>query len=193
MDEKVEERLHKLEEKANQASGFLRGVVFLVSLVVSTGVAVWFLRWLSPDMPIGTIMAWDATDRSGGGQRSVPSGWKLCDGTDGTPDLSNRFLMGVTDRRRSGETGGSNVPLPGGRHSHGGKTSEPDDAYTFRARVDHGGGSNHDFYPALQQGYHGGEPQIKNHSHGIGEQADHQHGDDARPAYYAVVFIMKTS
>ena len=36
----------------------------------------------------------------------IPVGWHLCDGKDGTPDLSDRFIMGTTSEREIGETGG---------------------------------------------------------------------------------------
>lgn len=37
----------------------------------------------------GMIMAWY------GNQNQVPSGWVICDGTNGTPDLRDRFVMGA--------------------------------------------------------------------------------------------------
>jgi hypothetical protein len=41
------------------------------------------------DVPIGVITAWrHAPDL-------IPSGWRLCDGTGGTPDLRGRCLVGV--------------------------------------------------------------------------------------------------
>lgn len=39
-------------------------------------------------MPIGTILPYT------GSLSSIPSGWRLCDGSNGTPDLRNRFVMG---------------------------------------------------------------------------------------------------
>ena len=40
--------------------------------------------------PIGTILPYV------GDLHKIPNGWKLCDGTDGTPDLTGRFLEGAT-------------------------------------------------------------------------------------------------
>jgi len=37
---------------------------------------------------------------------NVPDGWTLCDGTDGTPDLRNRFIAGAGDEYTVGQTGG---------------------------------------------------------------------------------------
>ena len=40
-------------------------------------------------IPIGCIVMW------GGSVATVPSGWRLCDGTNGTPDLRDRFVIGA--------------------------------------------------------------------------------------------------
>jgi len=37
-------------------------------------------------VPIGGIIMWSGS--------SIPTGWGLCDGTQGTPDLRNRFIVG---------------------------------------------------------------------------------------------------
>lgn len=39
--------------------------------------------------PVGTIVYWS------GSVDNIPAGWHICDGTDGTPDLRNRFIMGA--------------------------------------------------------------------------------------------------
>ena len=43
------------------------------------------------DLPIGTIVAYS------GDVSYIPDGWHLCDGTGGTPDLRDRFLMGTAN------------------------------------------------------------------------------------------------
>lgn len=40
-------------------------------------------------VPIGAVMIWKGT------QASIPDGFQLADGTNGTPDLRDRFLMGI--------------------------------------------------------------------------------------------------
>lgn len=40
-------------------------------------------------IPIGCIVMW------GGSVGSIPSGWRLCDGTNNTPDLRDRFVIGA--------------------------------------------------------------------------------------------------
>lgn len=53
------------------------------------------------DWPVGTIMPWS------GAIVDIPSGWFLCDGNNGTPDLRNRFLVGAGGTYAPGATGGS--------------------------------------------------------------------------------------
>jgi hypothetical protein len=49
----------------------------------------------------GMIMLWS------GSSASIPSGWLLCNGSSGTPDLRNRFVVGATSTYAVGATGGS--------------------------------------------------------------------------------------
>jgi len=37
---------------------------------------------------------------------SIPSGWSLCDGTNGTPDLRDKFVQGAGDSYAVDDTGG---------------------------------------------------------------------------------------
>lgn len=42
-------------------------------------------------VPIGAIIMW------GGAVSTIPTGWALCDGTNGTPDLRSRFVVGAAN------------------------------------------------------------------------------------------------
>ena len=44
---------------------------------------------ITPLLPAGLILLWS------GSQASIPSGWVLCDGTNSTPDLRGRFVIGA--------------------------------------------------------------------------------------------------
>lgn len=44
---------------------------------------------------------------------NVPAGWALCDGNNGTPDLSRRFLRGAKGSFNPGDLGGA------ASHGHG--------------------------------------------------------------------------
>jgi microcystin-dependent protein len=74
----------------------------------------------------GMIMLWS------GSSASIPSGWLLCDGSNSTPDLRNRFVVGAGSTYAVGATGGtadaivvshthtasSSVSDPGHNHSY---------------------------------------------------------------------------
>lgn len=51
-------------------------------------------------LPRGTIVAFHGN--------SIPSGWVLCDGLNGTPNLIDRFIMGA-NHITNGRTGGSDT------------------------------------------------------------------------------------
>lgn len=61
-------------------------------------------------VPVGAIIMWSGNDSS------IPAGWHLCDGTSGTPNLTDRFIIGAGNTYQTGSTGGSNT------HDHGGTT-----------------------------------------------------------------------
>lgn len=52
-------------------------------------------------VPCGVIVMWS------GSASSIPSGWYLCDGNNGTPDLTDRFIVGAGGEYSPGDTGGS--------------------------------------------------------------------------------------
>ena len=67
-------------------------------------------------VPKGSIVIWS------GSVNDIPAGWVLCDGTNGTPDLRDRFILGAGKNYSSGSLGGeaaveltiNNIPA----HSH---------------------------------------------------------------------------
>lgn len=50
--------------------------------------------------PIGGIIMWS------GAQADIPTGWQLCDGSNGTPDLRGRFVLGAGGKYAVDATGG---------------------------------------------------------------------------------------
>ena len=57
----------------------------------------------APDpIPSGCIVMWSGTITS------IPSGWSLCDGTNNTPDLRNKFIIGATGSNL-GDGAGTNI------------------------------------------------------------------------------------
>lgn len=61
-------------------------------------------------VPSGLISLWS------GAVAAVPAGWALCDGSNGTPDLRDRFVVGAGSGYTVGASGGA------AGHDHGGST-----------------------------------------------------------------------
>ena len=98
-------------------------------------------------LPRGMIMMWNST------AATIPTGWQLCNGTNGTPDLRGKFIIGSTGDASglyyTGTTGGaagvalstSNLPThthdlsssstaTAGGHSHTASTTATDAGHT---------------------------------------------------------------
>lgn len=105
-------------------------------------------------VPSGTIVMWSGADTA------IPTGWKLCDGTNGTPDLRGKFIIGA------GGAGGVAVKGLVGSNT---LTLDTDTvaAHTHSGSVQSGGSHNHQVLPHTLS-----LSQIPTHSHGGG---NHQH------------------
>jgi hypothetical protein len=55
----------------------------------------------APAVPSGAILLWS------GSTGSIPAGWLLCNGANGTPDLRDRFIIGAGNAYAVNATGGS--------------------------------------------------------------------------------------
>ncbi len=80
----------------------------LLATVVAGASTITSVTNVTPGMPSfvppGVIVAWS------GVLASIPSGWLLCDGNNGTPNLIDRFLQGITTAATNpGTTGGSHT------------------------------------------------------------------------------------
>jgi microcystin-dependent protein len=144
-------------------------------------------------VPIGGIIMWS------GSIASIPAGWAICNGANGTPNLQDRFIVGAGSGYTVNNTGGnasttlSTNEMPshnhngftgaGGIHSHGymDRTVDREDV----------NGSNFN-----NQGING----VPDNHRTTENSTDHTHsipfqGNGAafenRPPYYALAYIMK--
>ena len=133
-------------------------------------------------IPSGVVVSWY------GDKANVPSGWAICDGTNGTPDLRDRFIVGAGNSYSLKATGGANtVSLTAdqnGPHNHDGNASssrliavEVNDGRYFIYSASAEGSSNANFE----------RPDITLTTASSGKGAAHEN----RPPYYALYFIMK--
>ena len=95
------------------------------------------------DIPSGVIVMWS------GVAAAIPSGWYLCDGQNGTPDLRNRFIVGAGSSYEVGNTGGSDSvtltteQMPSHSHSHSLSTKSSGlHSHTINGMTDPGVDSN---------------------------------------------------
>ena len=125
-------------------------------------------------VPRGVIVMWSGT------KDDVPTGWALCNGDNGTPNLQDRFIVGAGHDYPVGETGGENkVTL---------KESEmPSHSHTlgYQTQVADNDDNDGPFDAAKQLGDSSGWKSATTSSAGSGEAHEN------RPPYYALCFIMK--
>lgn len=127
------------EDNPPTASGYVNPAL----LGDGTRDATTFLRgdglWAVPpsgSLPTGIICMWS------GLLANVPTGWVLCDGANGTPDLRDRFIKGWTADVDPGTTGGAAT------HSHGVGTYAP--SAHSGAAVDTHASHTHDYTQIVQ-------------------------------------------
>ena len=136
------------------------------------------------DVPIGTIVIW------GGG--AIPSGWALCNGSNGTPNLVGRFVKGANSNADLKAVGGSTnhvhgnaAPSSGGGHGHTGISGTSGNSGTEM----YYGGSGENAAGNHSHSLSGSVNAVANHAHTIGNtnSADHM------PLHKYLQFIMRIS
>lgn len=149
--------------------------------------------------PTGVIVMWS------GLIANIPSGWHLCDGTNGTPNLFDKFILGVASAAENpgGAGGAHSVALSAANlpaHDHGSVGSHQhaavgDHAHEIR-RV---GGIS----PGMRRmdAWHGEYTPLSTDPAGAHQHAaagDHTHSSvgsgtahENRPAYFKLAYIMK--
>jgi hypothetical protein len=74
--------------------------------------------------PSGGIIIWS------GSSASIPSGWVLCNGSNSTPDLRDKFVVGAGSTYAVGATGGSANAIVVS-HTHTATVTDPGHAHTY--------------------------------------------------------------
>jgi len=156
-------------------------------------------------IPAGGIIMWS------GSIANIPSGFALCDGTNGTPDLTDRFVVGAGGSESVGATGGTdnqsvNVSISG----------TTDDAAFQGPDQSTGDVLNNNSFPSklYQRAFNGPESEFITQYNVNGEvarftgsgfnfgtanikplradfSASGSDSFDNRPSYYALAYIMK--
>ena len=158
-------------------------------------------EWVNKLIPKGSIIMFN------GLSSEIPNGWHICDGTEGTPNLTGKFIKASNT---SGETGGKstiqileeNMP----RHTHtfvGNQvTTSESGAHTHTIRGKYGKSDNANDRDCLETGSETDlitTSQSGAHTHTIdmsATQLSYQGGGkpiEFEPLYYSLIYIMKTS
>lgn len=150
---------------------------------------------LSGAFSAGMIMMWSGTIAT------IPSGWVLCNGSNGTPDLRNRFIIGA--HSDSGAVAystvtGSNTQTGGTKdaivvsHTHTASVTDPGHTHTITGAVKDGGGTTAGTMRDL-------DAQFVNATNSnttgitVSNSTEGSSGTNQNlPPYYALAFIMKT-
>ena len=142
-----------------------------------------------PTFPIDGIILWAGT--------TPPTGWYICDGANGTPNLANRFVVGYGSSYPIGATGGaetvtlSTAQIPSHRHTFSGTTStDGEHTHTYTRAYNSGSA----FSGSLTR--HGLQTATTsaagNHNHTISGDTGYQGSSNShenRPPYYSLAYI----
>lgn len=140
------------------------------------------------NLPTGSIIIWSGT--------TIPTGWVLCDGNNGTPNLVGKFVRGAANDTELGNTGGgtshshTNPSLASvGNHTHTGITvstgsSDFEYAYGYTVGTLINPAGNHDHGNVSRTPDAGGS-----HAHTV--SPTNSDANSSLPPYKILVFIMK--
>ena len=143
-------------------------------------------------VPRGIITMWS------GAVNTVPSGWALCDGTNGTPNLKDKFVLGAGSVYSVGGTGGEaahtliTAEMPSHTHvqdAHGHSVNQTiTSAYTTQGPVDWGAryGS-----PEIGINRFGNVGVSINSATATNQSTGGGTAHNNMPPYYTLAFIMK--
>ena len=146
-------------------------------------------------VPSGVIMMWS------GSNSSIPSGFVLCNGSNGTPDLRDRFVVGSGSTYATGATGGaSTVTLTSSQmpaHNHSATSvstvTDPGHSHTYKGQTGSSGSgvSSRDSENTTLTTDSATTGITVSTSTSIGNTGGGQ-AHENRPPYYALAYIMKT-
>lgn len=146
---------------------------------------------MSGGIPSGVITLWS------GSSASIPSGWYLCNGANGTPNLMDRFVVGAGSGYAVGATGGSTSASISGTTGATTLTTTqmPSHNHTFNTHGITGGQNYAGGYMPRGVSPYGATATYNTGTNSSGGNGSHTHemsgSVDTRSPYYALCYIMK--
>lgn len=157
-----------------------------IDTVYSDGTNISTAKTVRAAFPVGGIVMWS------GSIATIPSGWFLCDGTNGTPDLRDRFVIGSGLLYAVGATGGSKDAIVVS-HTHAATVTDPGHSHLvqFLQGVTAGGsGERIQPYTTGTPGSYATSTSATGIS--VANSTTGSSGTDANlPPYYALAYIMR--
>jgi hypothetical protein len=146
---------------------------------------------VTASFPTGGIIMWS------GSIATIPAGWLLCNGTSGTPDLRNRFVVGAGSTYAVAATGGSADAIVVS-HTHTATVTDPGHNHTPQTLGSAQAGADNGGAPVdASTGYGTGRTSSVTSTSTTGitvtNSSTGSSGTNANlPPYYALAYIMKT-
>ena len=137
-------------------------------------------------LPAGMIVMWS------GSVGTIPSGWLLCNGLNGTPDLRNRFVIGAGLTYPVAATGGSKDAVVVAHEHTVGDPGHTHSLSNSQAAAEVGG--SREAQAAIGYYGRGGFVTLSTATTGITVASAGVSGTNANlPPYYALCYIMKAA
>lgn len=140
----------------------------------------------APTLPSGAIILWS------GSIGSIPSGYVICDGTNSTPDLRDRFVVAAGNNYSVGQTGGSADAIVVS-HTHTATSTVTDPGHVHGLNVTPGGLGGQDSPTRALSGSENTSSAVTGITVGTTIATAGVSGTGANnPLFYALAYIMKT-
>lgn len=169
-----------------------------VTTIYSDGTNIRAASSTSDRIPVGTIVMWSGTIAT------IPTGWLLCNGQPGTPDLRDKFIIGAAQD----DAGVAKTNITGSLTQTGGSKDAIVVEHTHTATIASAGLHSHEYFPfgtgigtafGTAETFQESQParitaSAGSHTHTATIDSSGTSGTNGRlPPYYALAYIIRTA
>lgn len=169
-----------------------------ITTIYSDGTDIRIAGSTSDRIPVGTIVMWSGTIAT------IPTGWLLCNGQPGTPDLRDKFIIGAAQD----DAGVAKTNITGSLTQTGGSKDAIVVEHNHTAAIASAGLHSHEYFPfgtGIGTGFGTAETFQESqparitasagaHVHTATIDSSGASGTNARlPPYYALAYIIRTA